>query len=378
MLFSLIIPVFQTPSILDLFLESLNATLEYPSQIIFYNDGSGKEISKILSEFGGKIGRQHQTILLENAHSRGCVYCINRALEQISGSFTVMLDSDTILTPKWQKYVVQFLNSTAKAGAVCPILLFPQNNSIQCAGIIFSECMARRKFFLKKYIHTDFTHPYEVQSGVFAFCAIHTSIIKEIGYLDPSFFNGYEDIDYQLRICEAGYKIYINPQIVIYHWEKSNGIHRVYNKRNNTASLWKKHNFFIKHDLWSLLKKQLDLLVGCSRLIPVDLCESRIDGLYFFDHIIPSYDISYTLDYSYCVSVDQTIWLPEILPSDSCFAQDRYLFVCDTFIELLDNNYWFERRKKIRKDDLIVDLQGNVLLFNDLANNFWPGKSIRF
>lgn len=376
--FSLIIPVFQTPGILNIFLESLITTLEYPTQIIFYNDGSGYKIKSILSEFGKKLGKQHEAIIFENAYSKGCVYCINQALDKTTGFFTVLLDSDTILTYGWQKKVVQFFDSNSNAGAVCPLLLFPQNNSIQCAGIIFSECMARRKYFLKKYNAEEFTQPYEVQSGVFAFCAIRSTIIKKVGHLDSNFFNGYEDIDYQLRIGEAGYKIFVNPQIVIYHWEKSNGIHRLYNKRNNTASLWKKHDLFIKHDLWNCIKTQLDLLVADSSLIPVDLCESRVDGLYFFSHIIPSYNISHTLDYSYCVSAEQTIWLPEILPSDSCFVHDRYLFLCDTFIELLDNSYWYERRKKYREDDLIVDLQGNVMIFNELSSGFWPGKSIRF
>lgn len=376
--FSLIIPVFQTPGILNIFLDSLISTLEYSSQIIFYNDGSGYEISSILSEFREKLSKQHEVIIFENTYSKGCVYCINQAFDKKTGDFTVLLDSDIILTHGWQKRVVQFFESNSKVGAVCPLLLFPQNNSIQCAGIIFSECMARRKYFLKKYVAAEFIHPYEVQSSVFAFCAIRSSIINRIGYLDTNFFNGYEDIDYQLRIGEAGYKIFIDPQIVIYHWEKSNGIHRLYNKRNNTASLWKKHDWFIKHDLWICIKTQLDLLVNDSKLIPVDLCESRIDGLYFFSNIIPSYNISYTLDYSYSVSAEQTVWLPEILPSDSCFVHEKYIFLCDTFIELLDNNYWFERRKKFREDDLIVDLQGNVMVFNELSNSFWPGKSLRF
>lgn len=378
MLFTLIIPVFQTPPILNLFLNSLTETLEYPSQIIFINDGSGKEISDILTNYKEGLASDNQIIIINNAHCCGCVKCINSAFEKIAGDFTVMLDSDIILPVKWQSNVLRFFSTTPDAGAVCPILLFPQNNGIQCAGIIFSECMARRKFFLRKYNVSDFSEPYEVQSGVFAFCSIRSQIIKKIGFLDTLFFNGYEDIDYQLRIREAGFKIFVEPKIVVYHWEKSNGIHRVYNKRNNTASLWKKHSSFIKNDLWDCIKEQLDLLINGSGLIPIDLCESRIDGIYFFENIIPLYHIAYTLDYSHCVSVHTPIWLPEVLPSDSCLTHDRYLFFCDTFVELLENDYWYTRRKAIRDDDIIVDLQGNVMMFKDISENFWPGRGIRF
>lgn len=378
MLFTLIIPVYQTPSILTLFLTSLSETLEFPSQIIFINDGSGNEVYNLLLSYGKKNQSENCIVILNNLHCSGCVKSINSALNMISGKYVVMLDSDIILTPKWQSNILEFFDSTPDAGVVCPLLLFPQNNSIQCAGMLFSECMARRKFFLKKYRSEDFPSPYKVQSGVFAFCAIKSHIIKQVGLLDTNFFNGYEDIDYQFRIRKLGFNIYINPKMIIYHWEKSNGIHRIYNKRNNTASLWKKYSFFIKNDLWECIRKQLDLLVGDDLLIPIDLCESRIDGIYFFEKIIPLYSISYVLDYSYCVSIESSIWLPEILPIDSCHVQERYLFFCDTFIELLENDYWFRRRKKVRKDDIIVDLQGNVILFEELADGFWPGRNIRY
>lgn len=378
MLFSLVVPVFQTPSILNIFLSSLSATLEYSSQIIFINDGSGREIEDILENYKTACLGKHQIVILNHKRCHGCVKSINAALEKVTGEFTVVLDSDIILTPQWQTKVCQSFYSMSDAGAICPLLLFPQNKGIQCAGMIFSECMARRKFFLRKYNPDDFTHPYEVQAGVFAFCAIRSDVIKKTGLLDADYFNGYEDIDYQLRIRKLGFKIYVNPKIIIYHWEKSNGIHRFYNKRNNTASLWKKHSAFIQNDLWRCIREQLDVYIDNSQLIPVDLCESRIDGQYFFQNIIPLYSLSYILDYSFCVSVEVPIWLPELLPIDSCRTPDRYMFFCDSFIELIENDYWYTRRKAVRDDDIIVDLQGNVLLFSELSNSFWPGRSIRF
>ena len=60
MLFTLIVPVFQTPSILQLFLNSLTDTLEFPSQIIFVNDGSGKEINDMLTSYKNSFENQQK------------------------------------------------------------------------------------------------------------------------------------------------------------------------------------------------------------------------------------------------------------------------------------------------------------------------------
>lgn len=51
MFFSIIVPVFQTPSILKIFLDSLSNTIKFQTQIIFINDGSGNAISELLHQF---------------------------------------------------------------------------------------------------------------------------------------------------------------------------------------------------------------------------------------------------------------------------------------------------------------------------------------
>ena len=49
--FTLIVPVFQTPEILHLFLDSLKHTLTQDTDIIFVNDGSGHSVQKMLQAF---------------------------------------------------------------------------------------------------------------------------------------------------------------------------------------------------------------------------------------------------------------------------------------------------------------------------------------
>ena len=52
--FTVIIPVFQTPKILRLFLDSLAQTLSQDTDLIFVNDGSGHCVQELLETFRQK------------------------------------------------------------------------------------------------------------------------------------------------------------------------------------------------------------------------------------------------------------------------------------------------------------------------------------
>lgn len=374
--FSLIIPIFQTVELLQLFLDSLLNSLEYPCELLLYNDGSGDAVQNMLRSL--RLPDDCEMRLVCHEHSRGCVFCINDAFHYASGKYFVMLDSDTILPKGWQTRILEDFKAHPEAGAIGPLMLFPQWGSVQNCGMVFSECLVRRRYFMARPEWIPQKHLIPTQSGVFAFCAIPAKVVRDVGDMDVRFFNGNEDVDYQLRIGEAGYQLYIDPEIRIYHWEKSNGIHRVYNQKNNLVLLWTKHQDFIRHDLWDLLTESLNAHgVSCDiPYIGVDLCESRVDADVFWKKFGEAFSLSGPLDYSHRCSIDREIWLPELMHSDSFHTPQRYLFLCDGFNRLLGNDYWYRMRRQFQQNDLIVDLLGNVLFFSQLESSFWPGQKV--
>ena len=277
--FSLVIPVFQTPGILKLFLESLETTLEYESQIIFIDDASPKESQKLLFDFKDK-NQRHDITIISHKTCKGCVYNINKAFDSVYGEYTVMLDSDIILNMGWQSKLLDTFGTSNNIGAVGAKLIYPQSGGIQNCGLVFSECMIKHLFFLSSQSSISGQQELiKVQSTVFAFCAIPTKIIREIGKLDNLFFNGNEDVDYQLRIGKKGYNIYVNPDIEVLHWEKSNGIHRKFNQRNNLCNIWKKHSDFIKPDLFDFITNKLSSLISLGEdIVLIDFSESKVDS----------------------------------------------------------------------------------------------------
>ena len=83
MFFSIIVPVFQTPSILKIFLDSLSNTIKFQTQIIFINDGSGNAISELLHQFSLSHSSFCNITIIEHQYSLGCSKSINEALTKV-------------------------------------------------------------------------------------------------------------------------------------------------------------------------------------------------------------------------------------------------------------------------------------------------------
>lgn len=375
--FTIIIPVFQQINIFDLFITSLLKSIEYSTQIILIDDHSPQNVAdkiKTLSQ------HSYDKIYIESVrheYNCGSSKCINEALSMIKGKIVAIIDSDTIISENWQSVIVDTLHDK-EIGGIGAVLLYPQTNGVQCCGITYTLGTGRH-FMLNASPRNLFNHIYEVQSSIFAFFVTTIDVIRKTGMLDTCFFNGYEDIDYQMRIRKQGYKIVIQPRLKFYHWERSNGLHREYNRRSNLGILWKKHGDFIKEDLWDFIFQQFSEKQIGNAYVGIDLCASRQDAVAFWEHVakMNSGLISQHIDYSYSVEDSMSIWLLQIIHYDFFRTPEPILFLCDNFVQLLGNDYWLKMREKYSKSDIIVDLYGNVIEFNALRDYFWPGNKIR-
>jgi GT2 family glycosyltransferase len=378
---TIITPVFQTPDIFALFLATMTETLLIPVRIIFINDGSSNIINEMILDFRKKNNNTHEITLLKNQSSIGCSKSINKALKivQPDCDIVVFIDSDTILNGNWQKEVIHSFNKP-HIGIVGGILLYPQTSGIQCCGISFNNAVGRHIYLNARLKDLKLDYEFEVQATVFAFCAIRYNAIKQVGLLDEQFYNGYEDWDYQFRIRKYEYKAIINTNIVHFHWENSNGLHRSFNRKNNLGRFWSKHSEAVSNDFWMFFLKQFNKKFNGhgKQYIGIDLCKSRNEADQFWSQIKIQTNIELVGIYNHANLCDaQIIWLPQILDSGSVSNNKSFLFLCDNFVQLLDNDYWYRLRQKYCVSDIIVDLYGNSIFFNKLKNSFWPGTKIR-
>lgn len=376
--FFIIIPVYQEYNIFRIFWDSLTRTVKYPVKICIINDASPHNTTDFIRNLQSSDLMYIEKI--EHHRSEGSIKCINEALLKASGDYIVLMDSDLILSDGWQESVIQTMANESIGGMGC-VLIYPQTGGIQSCGLTYTETAGRHLFLNNVSATLDKKLIYEVQATVFAFFVTRVNIVQSVGLLDTCFFNGYEDVDYQLRIrSELNKKIVINSNLRMFHWEQSNGILRNYNRRSNIAYLWKKHGSHLKVDLWQFLFEQLQKHIRPNNYyIGVDLCSARFDADTFWQELQISQiaQIKRIDHYYHTVREDKNIWLSQVLPYDYFRTEQPFLFLCDNFIKLLDNQYWLNFREKYCQQDIIADLYGNVVEWKDIKHQFWPGNKIR-
>lgn len=382
---SVIVPIFQDQNIFNIFLDSLKNTIHSNSQIIFVNDGSGELIKlQIEKLFKNQVIPNVFVEYIEHEHPQGTVTSINKALKRAQGKYIFFLDSDIILNEGWQKSMIETFSLRKEIGIVGAVLIYPQTGGIQHCGLAFSYDIGRHLFLNAD--PTDIpTNIFSVQSVVFALCGIKKEVIDRVGCLDEMYFNGYEDLDFQMRAIKEGFDIVVNPAIKSYHWERSNGIHRLFNRKNNLGRYWRKWGSQIQPDLWEFLIENLKRHLALKKnsmpnlFVGIDLAEVRSDANTFWVkvHALNTIIIKEVYDYSNKINQDGPIWLLQILNKDILQTSKRLLILVDNFVRLLENKYWHELRKLIRKDDLIIDLYGNVTELSRIIKASWPGSKFR-
>ena len=381
MLNTVVIPVHQELSVLRIFLDSLVRTLESDTQLLVINDGSGAPVQILLEERLIPLKENGVVVeIIQHEDPLGCAASINEALRLALGDYVYLVDSDIILEPEWQLRMRATLRSDESVGMTGGVLVYPQTGGIQHCGVTFTESVGRH--LLLNARPDALPHDrYPVQLVVFALFAMERQVLEETGLLDEDFFNGYEDFDFQMRARSLGYRTLVDPRVVAYHWERSNGIHRASNRKSNLGRFWKRWGHALEQDLWDRLFTRLEEAVAGVDGVPavgVDLAEARSDAAEFWKRLtLREWRPERVLNASHKVSTGTPVPLAQALPPDLLREESRLLLLTDNFVQLSDNWLWWKERSTVRSDDLIVDLYGNCVTSAELHAGSWPGRKIR-
>ena len=376
---SAIVPVYQDPAILDLFLGSFWTTVELPTRLIVVNDGSGGEVGQVLDRWRRESNPLIECHFWTHDSPAGAAQSRNLALTKTTGEMVFFIDSDVVLLPYWQATLASAVTARTTLGCAGAVLLYPQTGGVQHAGIAFSDDIARH-LFLNADPHSIPAEPYAVQAVVFALCVIRSEAIERTGILDEAFFNAYEDFDYMFRLRAAGYDIVVEPRARAYHWEKTDGPHRRENQKRNLGRFWRRWGTYVHPDLAEFIGRNVDAVVPAdgTPTVGVDLCHDRTDAAMLWKTLRERrVALVHVNDCSFRLPDRAEIWLPQALGRDAHRAAERYVFAADNFVQLLDNHYWTELRRGFRRDDVIVDLYGNAFLLSDVTAHAWPGRKVR-
>ena len=213
--------------------------------------------------------------LILNKTNEGFAGGYNKALQQISAEYYVLLNSDVEVTNNWITPIIELMDNDKRIAACQPkIKKYDNKNSFEYAGASggfldkYGYPFCRGRVF--ENIEED-KGQYDDVSEVFwasgACLFLRAEPFYEVGGFDWDFFAHMEEIDLCWKLKNKGYKIMCEPKSSVFHvggGTLNNGskLKTYLNYRNNLLMLYK--NLNPEKRLSTLIKRML--LDGISSL----------------------------------------------------------------------------------------------------------------
>lgn len=147
----------------------------------------------------------------------------NLGMSIAKGAYFLHLNNDTEIKPENADLIEQLLaplQADARAGAVSPkIRYFDRPDTIQYAGFTPIHPLTGRGFSIGEGQQDkgqyDTLRPTASVHG--AAMMVRREVAEKVGMMYEPFFLYYEELDWSARISAAGYRIYYQPAVVVYH-----------------------------------------------------------------------------------------------------------------------------------------------------------------
>lgn len=209
----------------------------------------------------------------------------NRALARIEAEYFVLINSDIRVSGGWLDSIIDFMENNPGADICMPkvlsearyeeILSLPDSSGHKhffeyagaCGGFIdcygFPFCRGR----ILSNVEEDsgqYDTPMEIFWATGACMVVKSSVWREVGGLDESFFAHMEEIDFCWRAKLLGHEVWVVPQSTVYHVGggtlPNNSPRKLYlNYRNNLLMLYKNLPFR-EDDTAALIKRNFFIL----------------------------------------------------------------------------------------------------------------------
>ena len=227
---SILIPTCDHIRDLETCVESIYARTTYPDFEILLIENNSKEEQTFRSY--ERMQKEHpDTLKVVTWTGKGFNYsALNNFGEQYAtGEYLLLLNNDTeVITPNWLEEMVMYAQQK-RVGCVGAKLLYP-DDTIQHAGVGFG--IGGVAGHLHKYFPATsdgymgrLNYVQDVYGDTAACLLIRKEIYDEVHGLDESYAVAFNDVDFCVRVREAGYTNVFTPFAQLYHYEsKSRGM----------------------------------------------------------------------------------------------------------------------------------------------------------
>lgn len=175
--------------------------------------------------------RHPQVTFIENLENVGFARANNQAIMQAKGDFTLILNPDTIITPRCLQEGIEWMKGHPKCGAIGArmmdgngVFLPESKRSFPTPWVSFCKIFGLSKLFPRSPLFAKYHLRYlsdlepqciDILSGAYMLC--RTSVLQQLGGFDEDFFMYGEDIDLSYRIVKAGYQNWFLPTPMVHY-----------------------------------------------------------------------------------------------------------------------------------------------------------------
>lgn len=225
---SIIIVNYNTGALTSACIESC-LTQKLPPQteiIVVDNNSTDNSVSFLRSDFP-------EVKVIANQQNAGLAAGVNRALQEATGDYYLLLNPDIIALPGSIQTLLDFIREHAEVGVAGGQLLSP-NGKIQNSCFRFYTRMTiiyRRTFLgrtrkgqqaISTFLMKDFDHRLtrDVDWLMGSCLMLRSAAVKEIGGMDERFFLYFEDVDWCRRFWQNGWRVSYVPAARFSHFHQ--------------------------------------------------------------------------------------------------------------------------------------------------------------
>jgi GT2 family glycosyltransferase len=212
---SIVIPVFNRADLTEQCLQHLaEATTGATYEVIVVDNASTDRTAELLASLSGDVQ------IVRNTENLGFAVACNQGARAARGRYVVFLNNDTIPLPGWLEPLVKELDENPAIAVVGSKLLYADGR-VQHAGVVFlRETPAPCHLFSGAPGDTPRVNRRRELNAVTGACmAVRAPLFQALGGFDEGFRNGFEDVDFCLRVRQQGHTIVYQPLSVLYHLE---------------------------------------------------------------------------------------------------------------------------------------------------------------
>lgn len=177
------------------------------------HDGSVEILERLQAEVGTRLDVAY---LPENT---GTTRSRNLAIRKARGRAILILDSDAYMNPAALRTMLEYQEAHPRVGLVAPRLIYPSGR-YQMSVDVFPTVSRKVQRLLSLRQLEEREPPAEAGAVDYAISAcwlLSSEAIAATGLLDERIFYSPEDVDYCIRLWQAGFQVHYLPTVSVVH-----------------------------------------------------------------------------------------------------------------------------------------------------------------